>query len=453
MGHKSQRPQPTNRNGIWYLVRRVPKAFAHRDRRRFACLSTGIPVRDDPRAILARHRTLELDAQLQSYWRAPVTSTQISTSNITAIQRAQDLGLSVVTTDDALKLGMEELWQRFVRVLGEKFPASPQPDDGDLKTATRLVFGVTPTSEAAKHAKIKVSGMIEEYQRINATELAAKSPLQRRKWLGQRQTALDLFLGLIGEDCAIEALTIQHAHKLRAHWQQRVLSGTVTAASANREMRHVSGLYSTIRAFHQLDVKNPFSCLNIRGDGDGKRVAFDADFVREHFLAEGKFADVNEQARRIVYLIIETGLRLSEACALTKETIHLDAPIPYIEVAANGRSTKTKKSVRKIPLVGVALEAMRLQPNGFPRYYDNFSVASATINKALIELGLRPAGDRSTTLYSLRHTFVDRLKAVEAPRDIQEDLMGHTHMYGEGTSLEHRYRWLKKIAYTPPEAI
>lgn len=447
MGHKSQLPRPTNRGGIWYLVRRVPRQFAHRDPRKFVTISTGIPVRDDPRAILARQRAGRLNEQLQAFWRSDRPSLSRS-DDIRAIQRAQALKIPTITTTDAMQLTIAELWQRFVWVLGET-PTVPQPDDEERKTAVRVVFGIPPTAQEKKPT-ITVSGMLSEYERINATAIAAKSPLQRRKWLQQRQSALDLFLRLIGEDCAVESLTTKHAHAFRAHWQERVLEGKVTSASANREMRQLSGLYSAIRSFHQFDVKNPFSCLNIRGDGDGKRVAFDPQFVRDQFLAEGRLAGLNPEARRIVYLIIETGLRLSEACALTQETIHLDGPIPYIEVTANGRRTKTKKSIRKIPLVGVALKALRLQPKGFPRYYDNFSVASATINKALIEAKLRPAGDRSMTLYSLRHTFVDRLKAVEAPRDVQEDLMGHVHMYGEGTTLEHRYRWLQKIAFDPP---
>jgi integrase len=34
------------------------------------------------------------------------------------------------------------------------------------------------------------------------------------------------------------------------------------------------------------------------------------------------FDGLNDEARRIIYLIIETGLRLSEACALTRKNIH-----------------------------------------------------------------------------------------------------------------------------------
>ena len=48
---------------------------------------------------------------------------------------------------------------------------------------------------------------------------------------------------------------------------------------------------------------------------------------------------------------------------------------------------------------------------------------------------------------------IDRLKAAEALNDIQEDMLGHVHQYGKGTTLEHRHRWLTKIAYTHPTRV
>jgi hypothetical protein len=95
---------------------------------------------------------------------------------------------------------------------------------------------------------------------------------------------------------------------------------------------------------------------------------------------------------------------------------------------------------------------MRLQPDGFPRYRNRADVASAAINKALTQRNLRPGG-KMQTLYSLRHTLVDRLRTAEAPRDIQEDILGHVHMHGEGTSLEHRHAWLQRIAFEVPTRI
>ena len=142
---------------------------------------------------------------------------------------------------------------------------------------------------------------------------------------------------------------------------------------------------------------------------------------------------------------------MSEAIALTRETIHLDADVPHISVLADGRELKTDESKRVIPLVGVALKAMREQPDGFPRYLDKADSLSALVNKAMDARGLRPEAGQS--LYSLRHTFEDRLRAVDAPDKIIACLLGHKWSrprYGVGPSLEHKRDWLDRIAFLPP---
>jgi integrase len=68
--------------------------------------------------------------------------------------------------------------------------------------------------------------------------------------------------------------------------------------------------------------------------------------------------------------VLETGARPSEIINLSKARIVLDAEIPYIRIQAEGRLLKTDHSERDIPLVGLALEAMKRHPNGFPRYFD-----------------------------------------------------------------------------------
>ena len=108
-------------------------------------------------------------------------------------------------------------------------------------------------------------------------------------------------------------------------------------------------------------------------------MAYAPSFVQSRFLADGMFDDINAEARRIIYLIVETGIRISEACAPNRDTIHLNGSIPYIEVSDENQETKTAHSIRQIPLVGVALMAMRAQPNGFPRYWDNPTHCSNTI--------------------------------------------------------------------------
>ena len=128
-----------------------------------------------------------------------------------------------------------------------------------------------------------------------------------------------------------------------------------------------------------------------------------------------------------------------------------DAPIPHVKILPEGRRLKTEDSEREIPLVGVALVALRLHPNGFPRYRDKSSNLSATLNKFLTENKLRPT--RGHTVYSLRHSFKDRLIGAEAPDSLIDSLMGHKTYkpkYGKGPSLELKLKFLSAIAFNPP---
>jgi integrase len=156
--------------------------------------------------------------------------------------------------------------------------------------------------------------------------------------------------------------------------------------------------------------------------------------------------------RVTLYVVVETGMRPSEVVNLQEDAIRLDAKIPYVKVQPDGRRLKTEDSEREIPLVGVALAAMKPRPQGFPRYRDKSSSLSATVNKFLRVNGLRPTKDHS--VYSLRHSFKDRLVAAEAPDSLIDSLMGqktYKPKYGKGPSLELKLKYLRQIAFKPPE--
>lgn len=147
------------------------------------------------------------------------------------------------------------------------------------------------------------------------------------------------------------------------------------------------------------------------------------------------------------------GLRLSEACNLNDTTIVLDHAVPHVRVKPDGRQMKTDQSERDIPLVGVALMAMRAQPKGFPRYHDKADGLSALMNRVLDARNLRPNGE---TMYSLRHTFKDRLRAVGATDEMKDALMGHKRdqpAYGFGYSLESKAGVLGRMAFKPPSRV
>jgi integrase len=136
---------------------------------------------------------------------------------------------------------------------------------------------------------------------------------------------------------------------------------------------------------------------------------------------------------------------------LSQHCIALDAPIPHIRIMAEGRVLKTEQSEREIPLVGVALDAMRRHPSGFPRYFDKGSNLSATLQKHFKSRDLLPSDKHS--VYSFRHSFKDRLKSVETPEELIDEMMGHTTAkpkYGDGYGLKLKLKYLRAIELGSP---
>lgn len=127
--------------------------------------------------------------------------------------------------------------------------------------------------------------------------------------------------------------------------------------------------------------------------------------------------------------------------------ISLDTEIPHIVIRRKEKhALKTKYRRRTIPLVGFALDVFRQFPMGFPNYLDNPDPLSGVIGKYLRENDLLPSDKHSC--YSLRHSFQERLLAVNTTDRVQADLMAHKFerpSYGDGASLIQKHEWLQRI--------
>src|SRR5690606_36375818 len=146
---------------------------------------------------------------------------------------------------------------------------------------------------------------------------------------------------------------------------------------------------------------------------------------------------LNAESKGLIYFMADTGARVAEITGLLEDDINLSAKIPYIHIRSNEKRTlKTPHSDRQIPLVGTALYAAQLFPKGLSRYSSADS-ASTQINKYMRHHGLNPTNEHS--LYSLRHTFKDRLRDAQAPEEVIDNLMGHKSRgpnYGRGHILD-----------------
>ena len=148
-------------------------------------------------------------------------------------------------------------------------------------------------------------------------------------------------------------------------------------------------------------------------------------------------------------------MRLSEAAGLHKDDIMLDVPIPYINLQPHSwRRLKTKGSARHIPWIGASLwAAKRIQQHdssyAFPRYCNglkcNANSASAALNK-----WMKSRLTDDAVVHNFRHSMHDRLRAVECPSDIIDQIGGWPSSsvgasYGKGYEISVLTKWMKML--------
>ena len=308
---------------------------------------------------------------------------------------------------------------------------------------------------------IKLYEAFELYcDEIAIDDQIGKSPAQLRNWKRIKLLAVKNFIRVIGNK-PIAEITREDARVFFNWWAERISpdSGAkrvFDASTARRDIGNLRKLYREYFKFLGDDARsNPFRNLSFSENSAGKRPVFSDEWVRERLLKPRILLGVNREAVLAMYALIETGARASEIVNLRPEDIHLDAEVPYISIRQKrDREVKTKSSIRDIPLVGVSLEAMRLAPNGFPRYLDRSELLSKTLLGAFRRRGLFPTD--AHVIYSFRHSFEKRMQEANLDYGLRCLLMGHKTnrpAYGDGGSLAYRREELLKFAHPYPEGV
>tara|TARA_E500000075_G_scaffold61737_1_gene55548 strand:- start:1150 stop:1938 length:789 start_codon:yes stop_codon:yes gene_type:complete len=211
-----------------------------------------------------------------------------------------------------------------------------------------------------------------------------------------------------------------------------------------RPQYSLSAILNYAYAELDLDKRNPFSRLFIKGEGEDshKRGTFTNDQLKWGY---DKALASRSQIKLLMPLLGETGCRLAEMVGLKLEDIDLENDL--IDIRPNSaRRLKTRSSQRTLPLVGYAKLAMEqaLKQGDdtylFPRYIRDGKCYATHASNALNKW-LKKDFD-GLTAHCLRHTFRDRLRAVECPIDLIDQIGGWKsassigNSYGEGYRLE-----------------
>jgi integrase len=413
-------------------VRRVPSEYEALDTRGIVKLSTKVKVANDRAGTKAGRVAARMNATHEAHWRmlAERKTTEARQTYADAVKLARSLGLDYLPSATVAERPTGEILSR-VEMLGNQ-----RVEQAPLRRAALGGY---------QKPKIMLSELFSEYELTQRTSLAKMSPDQVRKWTSAKKRAVEILIERNG-DKGLHELTRDDALSYADWWEDRVIIEGLDAGTANKNISHIGGMIRAVNKRHDLRLDAVFAGTRIGGGKDGSRKPFDVDFITNVILADGQLADLNGEARDIVYALIETGARPSEIINLSKHRIVLDAPIPHIRIVAEGRLLKTEQSEREIPLVGMALDAMRRHPIGFPRYFDKGSSLSATLMKYFRTRALLPSEKHS--IYSFRHSFKDRLKRVETPEELIDEMMGHTTAkpkYGDGYGLRLKLKYLRAI--------
>ncbi|MEZ5999546.1 DUF6538 domain-containing protein [Hyphomonas sp.] len=442
----------------WHYVRRVPTRLRHLDGRH----TIRVTLRTNSLEI-ARERRNAQEAVDDQYWatlldlyaRPEIVDTRklefAERRYKAARARASARGLSYIPADElAITYGLDDIIERI--------RAFEQVDKGDttprVKTEAEGLLGGAPRPSP------KLSEVFEIYcEKIAFSELLAKSANQKRLWLKTKQRPIGYFIEVVG-DKPVTKITRDDALKFYHWWGERLKpkkgGKALQANTANRDIGNLRKLLTEyFKHIGEESRQNPFRNLSFKETVKAEVPPFETDWVRQKILVPDALKGIKDQARLIVYALIETGCRPSEIANLREDDICLDTDAPYIRIRPRrGREIKTNASIRDIPLVGVSLEAMKRAPKGFPHYRDRSDLLSQSLMTTFRNRGLFPTENH--VIYSFRHSFEKRMLEAGLDYGLRCLLMGHATSrpaYGDGGSMAYRRDELLKIAHPVPEGL
>ena len=229
----------------------------------------------------------------------------------------------------------------------------------------------------------------------------------------------------------------------------------LVGSSITRVFGTVRSVFNFVVSEEGLSIKNPFAKIYYdREAGVSVRAVISLSDIRQ---VQKRCFEIDDELRWLVALVSDTGARLAEIAGLLVGDIEEDEsgcivlhirPHPW-------RRLKTKGSERNVPLFGAAAWAAKritsTRSSGelaFPRYnkgeITNANSASAALNK-----WLNSVVPERVTMHSFRHSMRDRLRAVECPSDIVDQIGGWQtegvgQSYGKGYPSEVIARWMQQ---------
>lgn len=420
------------RNGWYVYNRRIPLQIQNLDNRERIRVALNTKCETT-----AMKKMVVINDEVENYWKTLIrTQKEHSNSKFKElVLLSKQLGFTYMPTNRLLDIPLNEVLERVFSL--KKFENDPKKIKALLGDDQNL--------------EIPISKALKRFFEYSKPTLMQKNRNQQRKWKDPRQKAVKNFINQIGNKNILEITNLDLVN-FRDWWIARINKNGLKTNTANKDLSSIKNIIETVSAHEQLgiDVDTIFKKIRLNQYDEDTRSSYESNYIQNFILNKETLKNLDIEAQNILYASIGTGARPIELVNLHKDDIFIDVPIPYIHIRPRkGYSLKTKESERKLPIVGKVLKVFKNYPNGFIRYGGKSDNLCSKINKFLSKNDLRPTKKHS--YYSFRHSFQDRLNALELPDRIQCQLMGHKFnhpKYGKGISLEHLQKIMFKIDLT-----
>lgn len=297
-----------------------------------------------------------------------------------------------------------------------------------------------PTSEL--QAAVKLSQALESYQSLKGN---GKDDLFFK--------ASNRFIRYVIEELGDRPIN-NYSSLDAASFRDSLFRRGLSSSSVRRAFASIRSVVNLSIKEYGLECSNAFAQTFIPQRDDTKKR--NPLSVEDIHLIQMKCRLLDDDMRWLIALLSDSGMRLAEAAGLLRSDIMIDRDIPHIHLVPHPwRQLKTDNSKRKIPLVGQSLWACQRilenndSPYAFPRYVNgkrcNANSASAALNK-----WMKPYVPEGCVVHSFRHSFRDRLRALEAPMEVTDILGGWSNKtidqaYGKGYELPILAKWMCRI--------
>jgi integrase len=337
-----------------------------------------------------------------------------------------------------------------------------------------------PESLAADDASPPISDILDKW-------ISERQPPEKtaREW----RTAVRRFNEVTGSNLAVASITRGHVreykdallklpgvltHKLRELTMPEIIATTedsdaqrLSPQAVKKQIAAISTLLSWAESNgHRED--NPASGITAATakNAPRPRLPYSVDDMRPNLNSLPQFRERQPSRFWVPILALYTGARMNELGQLELADVRERDGIAYIDISAegDGKSLKTKSSVREVPIhpelvrIGfLDFLAQRRKKGGkvfFPDLKPD-SIGNLTGNLSkwygwhVRKLGIT---DPRKVFHSFRHTFKDACRAARITEEVHDALTGHSgggvgRTYGGGVPLDVKADEIAKITY------